>query len=95
MFLWIPNNPAYGMMRGHRVSHTLPPKEYPSMKRALLGHPLRLLLSGLMLTACGAPMDSELAPDEAPAPAEELGVKESASCTGSSVSALAISGFSS
>ncbi|HYO65837.1 MAG TPA: hypothetical protein VEU33_07130 [Archangium sp.] len=65
------------------------------MKSALLGHPLRLLLSGLMLTACGAPLDSELDPAEAPAPAEELGVQESASCSGSSVSALAISGFSS
>ncbi|HEX5746698.1 MAG TPA: hypothetical protein VFZ09_10655 [Archangium sp.] len=65
------------------------------MNRSLLGHPLRLLLSGLMLTACGAPTDSELSPAEAPAPAEELGVKESASCTGSSVSGLAISGFSS
>jgi hypothetical protein len=65
------------------------------MNRSLLGPPLRLLLSGLMLTACGVPMDSELASDEAPVPAEELGVKESASCAGSSVSGLAIAGFSS
>lgn len=59
------------------------------MNRSLMGHSLRLLLSGLMLTACGAPMDSE------EASAEELGVKESASCSGSSVSGLTISGFSS
>lgn len=65
------------------------------MKRALLGHPLRLLLSGLMLTACGGPMESEPTPAETPAPAEELGTQESASCTGSSVNGLAISGFSS
>lgn len=59
------------------------------MNHSPLGRPFRLLLSGLMLSACGAPLDSELDP------AEELGVQESASCSGSSVNGLAISGFSS
>jgi hypothetical protein len=66
------------------------PKEDLTMNRDLLRHPLCLLLSGLMLTACGGN------PDEGLTPAEEwLGTQESAICAGASVSNLTISGFSS
>lgn len=59
------------------------------MKRDLIRSPLCAVLSGMMLMACGGPEETGLAQ------AEDLGTQESAICSGSSVSTLSSSGFSS
>jgi hypothetical protein len=59
------------------------------MKRDLSHSPLSALLAGLMLAACGAPDEGR------PAPSEDLEAQGSAICSGSSVSALSLAGFSS
>jgi hypothetical protein len=56
----------------------------------LIRSPLRLLLSGLLLTACGGIPETEQAPSE-----ESLGTQESAVCSGLSVSQLNITDLSS
>ncbi|WPB80798.1 hypothetical protein KYC5002_16880 [Archangium violaceum] len=60
------------------------------MSRAPARAPLCLWLSGLLLAACGAPSEVELAPA-----GEPLGTAESALCSGSSVTQLSIGGISS
>ncbi len=59
------------------------------MQRELMRTSLRVLLSGLMLTACGAPELGGALTEEA------LGARESALCSGASVSSLTLDGVSS
>ncbi|MFE8595980.1 hypothetical protein [Archangium violaceum] len=59
------------------------------MKRELRRSAPYALLAGMMLVACGAPEEGGLAPSE------DVGTKGSAICSGSSVSALSLAGFSS
>ncbi|MFE8600908.1 LamG-like jellyroll fold domain-containing protein [Archangium violaceum] len=60
------------------------------MRRALIRTPLCALLSGLMLLACGVPESEEAPPEEL-----EVGTRESAMCSGASVSSLTFSALSS
>jgi hypothetical protein len=60
------------------------------MRRDLIRPPLRVLLSGLMLAACGGAPETGLAPSEEP-----LGTQESALCSGASVTTLTILGVDS
>jgi hypothetical protein len=60
------------------------------MLRSLIRSPLLLLLSGLMLTACGGAPEAGLAPTDE----ELLGTTEAPLCSGASVSTLTIAGIS-
>jgi hypothetical protein len=60
------------------------------MSREPARTPLCLLLSGLLLAACGVPSEAELAPA-----GEPLGTQEAAVCSGLSVTQLSINGISS
>lgn len=61
------------------------------MSRNTIRVPVRALLPGLLLAACGGPADPELAPFAE----EPLGTQEAALCSGQSVTSLGLNGISS
>jgi hypothetical protein len=67
------------------------PGERPAMLRHAIRVPARALLPGLLLAACGGPIDVGLAPSAE----EPLGTQEAALCSGLSVTNLTLNGISS